>query len=194
EEMMYRVMRTYHHRFRFKHPTSQDFIRTVNEVTRKDMTWFFDNTWFSSDLFDYTIEPIVNRRIPARSGLFDGPEGMMYEDGSGPADEGFECEVVVRREGEATAPVDVLVVFHNGEEKREEWDGQYRWKKFTYRSPVPGKYAIVDPDGKLVMDVNYVNNSRVVRPYGFSSVAARKLASKWMFWVQTYLEYAAFWH
>jgi len=189
EEMMYRIMRTYHHRYRFKHPTTQDFINTVNEVTKKDMNWFFANTWFSSNLFDYSVDRIVNQKIPE-------PEGIFTENGE-PMDSSqfqwkgkqYVCEIVVKREGEAIAPVDVLIVFKNGEEKREEWDGEYRWKKFVYESDSPVVSAVVDPDQKLVLDINYNNNSKVIREPGYKSLAARKYASKWMFWVQNLLEF-----
>ncbi len=189
EEMMYRVMRTYHHRYRFKHPTSEDFIKTVNEVSGKNMSWLFANTWFSSDLYDYSIDRINNRMIPMPTGFFSS-NGKEIQ--SAPATKAYECEVVVKREGEVTAPVDILVVFKDGSIRREGWDGQYRWKKFTYYTDSPVSYAIVDPQNKLAMDINGNNNSKVVREPGYRSLAARKYASKWMFWVQNYLEFAAF--
>jgi len=189
EEMMYRIMRTYHHRYRFKHPTTQDFINTVNEVTKKNMNWFFDNTWFSSGLFDYSVDRIVNQKIPE-------PEGIFTQNGEPMDSSQFQwkgkqylCEIVVKREGEAITPVDVLIVFKNGEEKREEWDGQYRWKKFVYESDSPVASVVVDPDQRLVLDINYNNNSKVIREPGYQSLAARKYASKWMFWVQNFLEF-----
>lgn len=191
EEMMYRVMRTYHHRYRFKHPTSQDFINTVNAVSGKNMNWLFENTWFSANIFDYSVEPIVNRRLSPPAGLFNANGRPMEKK---PESYAYECIIVIKREGEATAPVDVLITFEDGKQKREEWDGQYRWKKFVYYSDVPVSEAVVDPDGKLVMDINYNNNSRVVREPSFRSTAARKLASKWMFWVQNHLEFSTFWH
>lgn len=192
EEMMYRVMRTYHHRHRFKHPTTQDFINTVNEVGGKNMNWLFENTWFSSNLFDYSIDNITNRPIPPPQGIFT-MNGMPMA--AGTSDSGiYECTVVVKREGEAIAPVDIKVVFGNDEERAEQWDGQYRWKRFVYRTTSPVKYAVVDPEGKLVMDINYNNNSKVVRPPEFRSLAAKKIASKWMFWLQNYFEFNSFWH
>ena len=194
EEWMYRVMRTYHFRYRFKHPTSQDFINTVNEVTRKNMNWFFENTWFSSNLFDYAVDYIDNVSIPPATGVFTN-NGAKPDSNATPASKGkYRCDVVVKREGEAIAPVDVLVIFENGDQKREQWDGQYRWKKFTYNTDSPVKEAIVDPDHKLVMDVNWNNNSKVVRGPGFRSEAAQKYASKFMFWVQNYLEMNSYWN
>ena len=50
DETMTRIMRTYARRYRFAHPTTADFIATVNEVTGKDYRWFFDETFFSSEL------------------------------------------------------------------------------------------------------------------------------------------------
>lgn len=194
EETMYRVMRTYQHRFRFKHPTTQDFINTVNQVTGKNMQWFFDNTWFSSNLFDYAIDRITNTKVPA-------PEGIFHVNGRGaepsvPAATKTEylCDIIVKREGEAVAPVDVLVTFENGQTKQEHWDGEYRWHKFTYATDSPVVSAVVDPDHKLVMDINWNNNSKVVRPPEFHSLAARKYASKFLFWVQNYLEFMTYWN
>lgn len=192
EEMMYRVMRTYHFRYRFKHPTTQDFINTVNEVTGKSMNWFFENTWFSSNQFDYSVDRIVNLRVPKPAGLFNENGKPMDSTEVEAGAKEYECNVVVKREGEAIAPVDVLVVFKNGEEKHEQWDGQYRWKKFTYQSDSPVSYAIVDPDMRLALDINYNNNSEVIREGGFRSLAARKYASKWMFWLQNLFEFVSF--
>jgi hypothetical protein len=104
----------------------------------------------------------------------------------------YECEVVIKREGEALAPVDVLIVFKNGDIRREGWDGQYRWKKFTLQSDSPVSYAIVDPEKKLAMDINYNNNSKIVREPGYRSLAARKYASKWMFSLQNFFESVSF--
>jgi hypothetical protein len=184
-------MRTYHHRYRFKHPTSQDFINVVNEVSGKNMNWFFENTWFSSNVFDYSVDNISNRKIPDPQGVFNINGAPIKPDTGKPM---FECEVIVKREGEAIAPVDVEVGFANGDKWTETWDGQYRWKKYVYKTASPVSYALVDPQHKMVMDVNRNNNSRMVRPGDFRSLSARKYGSKFLFWVQTYLEMLNYWN
>lgn len=191
EDVMYRIMRTYHHRFRFRHPTSQDFMNVVNEVTGRDMGWFFRNTWFSQDLFDYKIESVVNRRIPQAAGIFS-ENGAPVDPPA--VDAAYESVVVVKREGEAIAPVDVLVTFENGEQRREHWDGEYRWTRFVYQTDVPVHSAVVDPDQTILMDIDYLNNSFVVRPPGFRSLAARALGVRWLFWVQNLLDMGSHWH
>jgi hypothetical protein len=193
EPVMYRIMRTYHHRYRFKHPTSRDFINVVNEVTGQNMQWFFDNTWYSSNLFDYKIESITNREVPKPSGVFSGPDGVPLKADTASVPR-YECTVVVKREGGAIAPVDVLITFDNGEQRRESWDGQYRWKAFIYRTNSPVASAIVDPDEKILLDVDYTNNSKVIRGPDGRSLAARKIASKWMIWFQVGLDCSTYLH
>ena len=102
--------------------------------------------------------------------------------------------VVVKRKGGEAHPLQVPGDFQNGDQKGETWDGQYRWRRFVYRTDSPVKYAVVDPDKKIAMDINYNNNGKSVPAFGSQSLAARKLASKWMFWMQMSLEYASFWN
>ena len=91
----------------------------------------------------------------------------------------------MRRLGEVKIPVDVRVVFEDGSETREEWDGQYRWKRFEYEGPQRVKKAIVDPDFKLVIDINRTNNSMTVKP---NRLAPWKWVSNWMLWLQHAME------
>ena len=70
EQTMARVMRTYHERWRFRHPRSEDFFALVNEVTGQDWSWFFDQVVRGTDILDYEIgsatsEPVL--RPPACS-------------------------------------------------------------------------------------------------------------------------------
>ncbi|MCJ7643516.1 MAG: M1 family metallopeptidase, partial [Candidatus Aminicenantes bacterium] len=71
-EVMARVMRTFHTRFRFKHPATQDFIAVVNEVSGKDMAWFFEQMFFNTLNFDYGIASVRSVEKPLRvRGVFD---------------------------------------------------------------------------------------------------------------------------
>ena len=74
DDVMTRILRTYARRYRFAHPTTEDFIAVVNEVTGQDYRWFFDQTWFSAEECDYAI---AVRNTPARAlaGYAEGPDG-----------------------------------------------------------------------------------------------------------------------
>jgi hypothetical protein len=60
----------------------------------------------------------------------------------------------------------------------------------VYEKPAKLKYAAVDPDHKLLLDLNYTNNSRLLKPA--SAFSARKWASKWMIWLQDVMATFAF--
>ena len=192
DETMTRIMRTYAQRFRFAHPTTEDFIATVNEVTGKDFRWFFDETWFSSDLCDYAVS-VKNEKARTLEGYGEGPDGMPLlnlprEDAK--QDEtktGWESEVTVRRLGAVKMPVEVLVSFADGRNVTEAWDGQYRWTRFRYRGAARVVRAEVDPQGKLAIDVDPANNTWVDEN-GWSRRAAAKWSARWMFWLQSLLE------
>jgi hypothetical protein len=83
------------------------------------------------------------------------------------------------------------VVFEDGEEVRERWDGSARWKAFTYERPARATLAHVDPDRVLLLDVNYTNNSKTSTPK--TEEATTKWMLKWMVWLQDLmLTYAFF--
>jgi hypothetical protein len=186
DDTMTRILRTYARRYRFAHPTSEDFINTVNEVTGADYRWYFDQTWFSGDLCDYAVD-VRNDPVRVREG-FEEVEGRLV---MAPAREGrddgpFDGEVTVRRLGEVRMPVEVLVELADGRSARETWDGQYRWTRFRYPGAKVTR-AVVDPESKIALDVNPANNSWVDED-GVARRAALKWAARWMFWLQHLLE------
>lgn len=193
EDVMLKAMSTYFQRYQFKHPTTHDFIETINEVAGQDMGWFFDQTFFTSELVDYGIETARSVKIPEPEGVFD--DGRVVTPSTEESDKGEEqylTEVVVKRFEGARFPVEVLMVFEDGEEIREEWDGQDRWHRYRAERPTRLKYAQVDPERKLLLDIDPTNNGHYARQEEGYSLATRKWAAKWLFWLQNLLEVFAF--
>jgi hypothetical protein len=185
EELMLEAMSTYFQRYQFKHPTTRDFIETISEVAQQDMGWFFEQTFFSSELVDYGIETATSKKVPDPKGVFDDDQEESPE-------EQYLTEVVVKRFEGAKFPVEVAMVFEDGEEIREEWDGQDRWHRYRVERPARLKYAEVDPERKLLLDIDPTNNSHYAKEEEGFSLATRKWASKWLFWLQNLLEISAF--
>jgi len=184
-----RVMATYFERWQFRHPRPQDFFDVVNEVSGQDLTWFFDQVYRSSNVFDYGVESVSSEPAVGR-GYFG--EGRARAWSAETDSQGrFRTTVVVRRYGEVLFPVDVRVTFADGETVTERWDGRDRWRLFEYVRPSRAVSAQVDPDRVLLLDVNYTNNSYVMSPR--TEDAARKWSLAWMVWLQdVLLTYAYF--
>jgi hypothetical protein len=183
-----RIMSTFFARYKFRHPTPRDFFAVVNEVSGRDMTWFFDQVYRSSNVFDYAVADLRSGPVTA-TGFFDaGGKAAFKAENSTPGR--FRTTVIARRLGGGVFPVDVVVTFANGEKVRERWDGRDRWKMFTYERATRAVSAQVDPDRILLLDVDYTNNSRTLEPVG--AAAATKWMFTWMGWLQDLLLNAAF--
>ena len=187
--VMDEIMRTYFERWRFRHPSSRDFIAVVNEITQKrlgkkygnDMNWFFDQVLYGTEVCDYELTSIGNRRISKPEGVFDPKE----KSDTSAAPRLYEARIVVSRLGEVKMPVDVLVHFESGKEARESWDGQGRWKEFKYTGEERIQWAKVDPDEVLQIDMNLLNNSKTLE---ISSAPVWKYTVKFLFWIQNILQ------
>jgi len=182
-ETVRRILSTYFTRFAFKHPKPQDFFDIANEVSGQDLTWFFDQVYRSSNVFDYGVDS-----LQSVSESFEGFGDKPSSGGTPPVElrqVSYHTRVVVRRYGEGIFPVDVRVVFEDKEEARWHWDGKDRWTMFQVDKPVRAAYAEVDPDHVLLLDVRQTNNSTTLAPQ--ADRAARKWSLAWLIWLQDQL-------
>lgn len=169
EEIMARIMKTFYERWKFKHPRSEDFFTVASEVSGQDLQWFFDQFFRSQGQLDYAIRTARSIEINPPEGVF--PERAAWEQNlpapeilsPGTQERLYKTEVTVERKGEWVFPQNVLLIFANGEEVWEHWDGKARWKRFVYQKPFRLKSAHIDPDRRIVLDVNYLNNSYAIK-------------------------------
>jgi hypothetical protein len=195
-ETFQKTMSTFFDRWKFLHPEPQDFFAVVNEVSGRDMTWFFEQTYNSSNMFDYGVGTVYSTPVREPKGYIESTDGLTFEASSDQTSEDadalteYKSAVFIRRWGEAIFPVDVKITFENGDEALEHWDGRDRWKRFDYLKNSKVARVEVDPDNKLVLDVNYTNNSWMNESK--APKAAVKWASKWTIWLQSLMEFFAF--
>jgi hypothetical protein len=186
-----RVLSTFFERWRFGHPSPEDFRAVAEEVSGRDLGEFFDQVYHGSGAFDYEVASVAS--FPAAvEGWVEEAGEMVYRQGVDETTSGeaadetvYRTEVVVRRNGGGVFPVDVLLVFADGSEVRRRWDGRYRWQLFVEERPAKLAWAEVDPDRVLALDLYPSNNSRRLKPSG--RLPAVKWASKWLIWFQDLL-------
>ena len=83
-ETLQKILSTYFVRYSFKHPGPRDFFAVANEVSGRDLTWFFDQVYRSSNLFDYAVDAFTSERRSDRGYFGDGePTGVLGRRASG---------------------------------------------------------------------------------------------------------------
>jgi hypothetical protein len=135
-ETMARVMRTYFERWRFRHPTSQDFFDVASEVSGQDLSWFFDQYFRSDRVLDYAVQSVERR-------------------------DGGRTEIILERAGDGVFPVKARVTRRDGTTETIEWDGVAAQKLFTLEGPSPVTRVEIDPERAVLLDANWTNDSWV---------------------------------
>jgi len=174
------IMKTYFQRWRFRHPCRRDFVAVFNELapalTDKrygpDMNWFFHETMDSTGICDYELTALYS---------FPNEEQDSSKDR-------YTTVVLASRLGEVATPVEIEVTFTDGSTARQQWSGQERYTKLTFTSPTRAVNAVIDPDHRIALDVNVLNNSRVLDP---SSSVVNRYFTKVLFWVQNLFQMAS---
>ena len=172
EQTLQKALRTYFMKYRFTHPTQEDFLRTVNEVAGQDLGWYWQQAVYGTQVLDYKVRRADSTRV-------DWPNKDAPEEKKG--ETLYQTDVLLQRLGDFIFPVVAEVKFDDGETIRETWDGQDRWKRFVYRKKAKVLSVEIDPDHQLTMDRDYLNNSIATEP---QRGATQKIATYWTFLTQ----------
>jgi aminopeptidase N len=129
--------REYTRRWAFKHPQPADFFRTIEQVSGRDLSWFWRGFFYTTATLDQSVE---SAKETADSSTL----------------------VSMRNLGTAVMPVELLLTADDGTTKLvrlpvEIW---YGGNRFVYRVP-PGKHIVaarVNPDGAFP-DANPSNDA-----------------------------------
>jgi hypothetical protein len=166
------VMQTYFIRWRFRHPCVRDFIDIVNEIVPKrtgnrfgaDLNWYFEQVLYKAPVLDYALKSIDNIEKDSKvSGQF-----------------------TVERLGDMILPTEISVQFADGKQELIPWSGEDKSKTYKFNKAISS--VKVDPQNKLLLDLNFNNNSKAVDP---SMLVFRKYTMKIMFWIQNMMQWMA---
>jgi len=179
EETLQRALHTYFMRYRFTHPTGEDFLKTLEEVSGRDLRWYFNQAVYGTNILDYEILSLSSDRVDWYQKKLAPPK---------PGQTLYRDTVVVHRKGDFLFPVTVEIKFDNGEKIREHWDGRDRWVRYSYEKKTEVVSAEIDPDHQVWLDRDWFNNSRTAKP---NSQASRKIDAYWMVVTQFLAQLAA---
>ena len=134
------AFQTYIKRWAFKHPTPWDFFHTIDNAAGEDLSWFWNEWFFTTWKLDQSVKAID------------------YQDG----DPSKGALITIENLEEMAMPVTIAIKEENGKTgiinlPAEIWQRGDTWT-FAYKSTSKIEYAIIDPD-HVLPDINPENNS-----------------------------------
>jgi hypothetical protein len=125
EDVFRQILRTYYERHRLGHVTREDFVRVAQDVSGRDLEWFFTQWLDTTHTLDYAVRSATARR---------------QRDGR------WRTRVEVVRMGEAWMPVDVQV-----DGVRRTLESRDRVQVLEVVTPARPGEVVVDPDAVLLL-------------------------------------------
>ena len=187
-----RAMHEYYRRWRFRHPSAADLRATLIDVSgnAKAVNEIFDQYVYGTAHIDDSIATIDTTEVLPQAGsvLKDGKRSEVVaseldkqidkqrEDwkkahpkakpGSGPFP--WRSTVTVRRDG-APVPQLLRVKFADGSSEDVRWNDDRRWARFVFTKPAKVISAALDPQQKVYLDANKLNDSLTTKADGTAS-------------------------
>jgi hypothetical protein len=137
---MDRVMKTYFSRWKFKHPATSDFQKTLEDVTKSNWSEFFNQYVYGSLMVDYAVDSI-------KSKLVKGSGSPSYEN-----------TILVTRLGGVSPSVPIHFHFADGTALDKVWDGKEASIEYKLTHGAPVDWVKIDPAYTLVLENKHINN------------------------------------
>ncbi|HUO13372.1 MAG TPA: M1 family aminopeptidase, partial [Verrucomicrobiae bacterium] len=188
EDTMAKAMHVYFMKYRFTHPTKEDFLKTIEEVSGKNLRWYFNQAIYGSQVLDYDVGEVTSYPIDWYQDKDKDKNKKNKKDDD--KNTVYQSYVSLRRVEDFVMPVEVEIKFDNGEKVREHWDGQGRWVRFSYQKKAKVVSAEIDPDHTVQIDRNNFNNSYVVEA---NTRPTNKISTYWVFVTQWMAQALAWW-
>jgi len=187
EDTMAKAMHTYFMKYRFTHPTKEDFLKTIEEVSGKDLRWYFNQAVYGTQVMDYEV---LDADSYPTNWFEEKKKDKKDDKDTRNTDTVYQSTVTVHRKGDFVMPIEVEVKFDNNEKVREHWDGQSRWIRFSYQKKAKVISAEIDPDHTIHIDRDNFNDSLLVEP---NPNPTHKLSTYWLFFTQWASQAMALW-
>ena len=171
-------------RYAFKHPQPEDFFAVVNEVSGRDLTWFFDQVYRSSNVFDYARR-VVHERARGGPRLLRRREppdvlGRASVRRSSIARR-WSCAATATASSRSTCASSSRTARKRAGSGTDASAGSVRGRPAGAR-----RERQVDPERVLLLDVELHQQHANARAAD-EAAAARKWSLTWLIWLQDHL-------
>jgi hypothetical protein len=163
-DAMERGLGAYARRHRFGHPRPADLIEAIEGELGSGAARVLEVALHQRGRVDYLVRDLQNARERSPAGIFDqdGKRETVAETATIP--ERFRARAVVYRHGSLVFPVEIALVDEQGTVTRRQWDGSGPFHVVEHRGPSPIARVVVDPDQRVLVDDDLLNNAVAVAP------------------------------
>ncbi|MCL6606165.1 MAG: M1 family metallopeptidase [Paenibacillus sp.] len=140
------VLSTYAKKYRFSHPSTYDFQKTVEKVTGESWKNYFEQYIYSGGTPDFSLDDIsvTRKEDPKKDG------SILYEN-----------LVKIGNKGTFYPNVNVKFTFKDGHTMQRVWDGLGEEASFQLLYSAPILSAEVDPQHSILLENKHLNNFRM---------------------------------
>ena len=157
-EKIFNNLSKYYNRYKYQHPTSDQFLQTITEGCNKKSERFINDLFQTGKRFDYAIKYL--KKISEN-----------------------KYEILAERRESGIAPIEIKI-YTNKDIIKLNWDGKANFKRFVFDSYDEVIAAEIDPQRKNILDLNFANNSYIVENQYWGSFS---LSTRIFFWIQNAL-------
>lgn len=159
QESMDRILQSYFNRWKFRHPTTRDFLNVIEEVSGRDLAWFFDAFLYGQSVVDHEVVSIQTSARRGTTGWYGTGMEKTYRANARNVDT-VESIVTLRNNGDVAFPALVLTVFADGDSVRQTWSGTPGTTEMKFQRASSVIAVHIDPEQVNVLDLQLSNNSR----------------------------------
>jgi hypothetical protein len=164
ERKLERALAGYTARQRFGHPRGEDFVTVVREELGPEAARVLELGLEARGRVDYLVRDLENAREHQPAGVFDGQNGRETLEVRSSPEPAWRGRAVVYRHGNLELPVDIELVGADGSRSRERWDGREPFHVVEWRGRVPLSSVVVDPERRVLIDDDLLNNAVASAP------------------------------
>lgn len=166
-EVFEKIIKSYFHKWKFRHPKEHDFRAVANAVIQQElgdtygdnMDWFFDPCLHGVEVVDYYVKDLTFGNVENKQGVFGDGNDKVY---SCVESEDFFSFCTIANKGNLEIPVELLIRFENQSDTSMVWDGKGREQRFRFENRRIQSVEI-DPNNKVPLDLNILNNSLIIQ-------------------------------
>jgi hypothetical protein len=150
------ALRSFAEKQRFAHPGPEALVAELRSELGELAARAFERAVLGRGRVNFLVRELHAERDPSLT----GPTSYVNR-------------VVAHRTGDVELPVEIRMSFGNGAVFRERWDGMGPTWTYESRGPAPLVRAVVDPEQRVLLDDNLLDNSASLAPRSLTRVEER---------------------